>query len=180
MKYLYSILTILIIAVSVFMTACNPHTSKEIIHLQCEGLTNPLGIDQTIPHFSWQLTSTNQQTAYQILVASSKELLAEGKADLWDSDTAFAAGLTGAPSKEEMKPGQVFSGVKKKEVVKAFRVPEGTVFQGAEGHPQTADKGGAYIVKDSNGMRLVQADAFHKSYQITKQPMSMAKEKVKE
>ena len=85
MKYLYSILTILIRAVSVFMTACNPHTSKEIIHLQCEGLTNPLGIDQTIPHFSWQLTSTNQQTAYQILVASSKELLAEGKADLWDS-----------------------------------------------------------------------------------------------
>ncbi|MBR5296477.1 MAG: family 78 glycoside hydrolase catalytic domain [Parabacteroides sp.] len=85
MKYLYNILTVLTIAVSVFMTACTPHTSKEIIQLQCDGLTNPLGIDQTIPHFSWQLTSTNQQTAYQILVASNKELLAEGKADLWDS-----------------------------------------------------------------------------------------------
>lgn len=91
-----------------------------------------------------------------------------GKADLWDSDTAFAAGLTGAPAKEDIKPGKIFSGVKKKEVVQAIKVPEGAVFEGAEGKPQTADKGGAYIIKDSNGMRLIQAGAFAKSYQITK------------
>lgn len=93
-----------------------------------------------------------------------------GKADLWDSDTAFAAGLTGAPAKEDIKPGKIFSGVKKKEMVQAVKVPQGTVFEGAEGQPQTADKGGAYIIKDSKGIRLIQADAFAKAYQITKMP----------
>ena len=101
-----------------------------------------------------------------------------GKADLWDSDTAFAAGLTGAPAKEDIKPGQVFSGVKKKEVVQAFQVKEGEKFPGADGEPQTAEKGGAYIIKDSAGMRLIQADAFAKAYQITKMPKAMSKEKV--
>ena len=56
--------------------------------LQCEELDNPLGIDNTSPHFSWLLQSEEQeckQTAYQILVASSEKFLSEGKADLWDS-----------------------------------------------------------------------------------------------
>ena len=97
-----------------------------------------------------------------------------GKADLWDADVAFAASLKGAPAKEDIKPGKVFSGVKKKEVVQAVRVPEGTKF---ESRDQVADKGGAYIVKDSKGMRLVQADAFAKSYQITQMPKAMTKEK---
>lgn len=95
-----------------------------------------------------------------------------GKADLWDSDISFAAGLTGAPAKENIKPGKIFSGVKKKEVVQAVKVPEGAVFEGAEGQPQTADKGGAYIIKDSKGMRMIQADAFAKAYQITKMPQN--------
>lgn len=103
-----------------------------------------------------------------------------GKADLWDADTSFAAGLTGAPAKEDIKPGQVFSGVKKKEMVQAFQVKEGEVFEGAEGHPQTAGKGGAYVIKDSKGMRLIQADAFAKSYQITKMPKAMTRDYVNE
>ncbi len=56
--------------------------------LQCEALANPLAIDNTRPHFSWQLQSDKAgggQTAYQILAAGTEELLAEGKADLWDS-----------------------------------------------------------------------------------------------
>ncbi len=60
------------------------HLSK----LQCEALTCPLAIDNTAPHFSWQLQSDKAgggQTAYQILAASTEELLTEGKADLWDS-----------------------------------------------------------------------------------------------
>lgn len=52
---------------------------------------------------------------------------------------------------------------------KAFFVEPGTVFEGAVG-AQTADKQGAYIVKDSAGLRLVQADAFAKAYKITKNP----------
>ncbi|MBQ2883190.1 MAG: hypothetical protein IJE43_05375 [Alphaproteobacteria bacterium] len=56
---------------------------------------------------------------------------------------------------------------------KAFFVEPGTVFEGAVG-AQTADKYGAYIVKDSSGLRMVQADAFAKSYHITKVPKEKA------
>lgn len=37
-----------------------------------------------------------------------------GKADLWDTDVNFAAGLKDAPAKEDIKIGKVFSSVKKK------------------------------------------------------------------
>lgn len=56
--------------------------------LRCEYLTNPLGIDEPTPRLSWALASNKRgqsQTSYQILVASSKETLAEDRADLWDT-----------------------------------------------------------------------------------------------
>ena len=55
--------------------------------LKCEGLENPLGIDNVEPHFSWKLLSDKptRQVAYEILVASQESLLETGKADLWDS-----------------------------------------------------------------------------------------------
>jgi alpha-L-rhamnosidase len=59
--------------------------------LRCEYLDNPLGIDFTEPRLGWELRATDegarglQQSAYQVQAASSPELLAEGKPDLWDS-----------------------------------------------------------------------------------------------
>ena len=59
--------------------------------LRCEHLIDPLGIDTEHPRLSWELRASDPaarglaQTAYHIFVASSPELLAEGKADLWDS-----------------------------------------------------------------------------------------------
>jgi len=56
--------------------------------LRCEMLNNPEGIGTTHPRLSWQLTGDARninQTAYEILVASSPEKLSAGKADLWDS-----------------------------------------------------------------------------------------------
>ncbi len=56
--------------------------------LRCEYLENPLGIDSINPRLSWILESLQRgqyQTAYQILVATTPELLESGKADLWDS-----------------------------------------------------------------------------------------------
>jgi alpha-L-rhamnosidase len=53
-----------------------------------ESLVNPSGIDTLAPRLSWQLHSDTRgvkQSAYQVLVASSAELLATGNADLWDS-----------------------------------------------------------------------------------------------
>ncbi|GAC1661542.1 MAG: alpha-L-rhamnosidase [Ktedonobacteraceae bacterium] len=61
------------------------------VRLRCEYLENPLGIDAVQPRLSWQLEAVQvgqralRQTAYQVLVASSKELLAASTADLWDS-----------------------------------------------------------------------------------------------
>jgi alpha-L-rhamnosidase len=59
--------------------------------LRCEYLTNPLGIDELKPRLSWQCTAIDPkarglaQSAYQVVVASSPELLAKDQGDLWDS-----------------------------------------------------------------------------------------------
>lgn len=50
-------------------------------------LTNPLGIDEEVPTFSWQMTNGKRgamQTAYRITVAESKDALGDEKF-LWDS-----------------------------------------------------------------------------------------------
>ncbi len=57
-------------------------------NLRCEYAVNPVGVQVEQPLLSWNLQATNpgqRQTAYQILVAGSPDLLATGKADLWNS-----------------------------------------------------------------------------------------------
>ncbi len=56
--------------------------------LKCEYRLNPLGLDTPQPRLSWVLESPERgqrQTAYQVLAATTPELLSKGKADLWDS-----------------------------------------------------------------------------------------------
>lgn len=56
--------------------------------LRAEYLDTPLGIDETAPRLSWNLTSkTNgaSQSAYQMLVSSSQEGLHNNIGDLWDT-----------------------------------------------------------------------------------------------
>ncbi|MBN1909130.1 MAG: glycoside hydrolase family 78 protein [Pirellulales bacterium] len=55
---------------------------------RCEYLVDPIGMDVARPRLSWELTSDERgqrQTAYRVLVASSPEILAEDRGDLWDS-----------------------------------------------------------------------------------------------
>ncbi len=57
-------------------------------HLRCEYLVDPLGMDVENPRVSWVLESDmrgQKQTAYRILVAQSKAMLAQDQGDLWDS-----------------------------------------------------------------------------------------------
>ncbi len=64
------------------------------VHLECDSLLHPLGIDDPHPRFSWQLkdeTRGARQTAYQVLVASRPALLESGKADMWDSGRVESA-----------------------------------------------------------------------------------------
>ncbi|WP_175633312.1 alpha-L-rhamnosidase [Pedobacter ghigonis] len=57
-------------------------------NLKCEMLVNPLGIDVTQPRLSWEILSSKRnvtQKAYQVLVASTAEKLAQNEGDLWNS-----------------------------------------------------------------------------------------------
>lgn len=66
----------------------------DVYDLRCEGLCEPLGIDTTIPHFSWKHELEHdgqQQTAYEIQVASNRNGLEKGKADLWKSGKVVSA-----------------------------------------------------------------------------------------
>jgi alpha-L-rhamnosidase len=58
------------------------------VHLTCESLTDPLGIDEPHPRLAWQLESAERnvlQTAYRIQVASTETALEAEKPDLWDT-----------------------------------------------------------------------------------------------
>ncbi|HSQ75347.1 MAG TPA: glycoside hydrolase family 78 protein [Bacteroidota bacterium] len=59
-----------------------------IDQLRCEGLSDPLGIDAEAPRLTWQMECdlrNQMQSAYQILVASSPEMLSRDEADQWNS-----------------------------------------------------------------------------------------------
>jgi alpha-L-rhamnosidase len=58
------------------------------VYLRCEYRVEPLGIGVARPRLFWEMQDDRRgarQTAYQILVASSPDLLAADKGDLWDS-----------------------------------------------------------------------------------------------
>jgi len=58
------------------------------IELHCEHKTNPVGIDEHHPRFSWITNCSipnTSQSAYRILIASSMENLSTGSGDIWDS-----------------------------------------------------------------------------------------------
>jgi len=57
-------------------------------NLRCEYLREPVGVDTAQPRFSWVLEHAQRaelQTAYQVLVATSKDALGQDRADQWDS-----------------------------------------------------------------------------------------------
>ncbi|MDO6693309.1 family 78 glycoside hydrolase catalytic domain [Aliiglaciecola sp. 3_MG-2023] len=83
---------LLITFFSVFLTACTSELSKSRsiknltspTHLRVEGIQSPLNVHNSAPRLSWHANVTTQD-AYQVQVASSKELLSSGIPDLWDS-----------------------------------------------------------------------------------------------
>ena len=71
----------------------------EARELTCEYAADPLGLQCARPRFRWTLASEQrdqQQTAYQVLVASRPELLRPGAADRWDSGKVSAPSGTAA------------------------------------------------------------------------------------
>ena len=78
------------IAVLALLAGTISPSAAEPINLRCEYFSTPLGIDVAKPRLAWIETAgeairSQRQTGYQVLVASSPELLANDTGDLWDS-----------------------------------------------------------------------------------------------
>ena len=70
------------------LTSISRGSSAAPEQLHCEGLVNPLGIDREMPRFSWMIPPGARglaQSAYQVLVADSPEMLTADQGTLWDS-----------------------------------------------------------------------------------------------
>jgi alpha-L-rhamnosidase len=74
------------------------HSLSDFIahELKCEYLDNPLAIESSHPRLSWTLKEVDPkkqnltQRAYQIVVASNKNLLNTNKGDLWDTNKVLS------------------------------------------------------------------------------------------
>ena len=85
-------LTCFIFAAMLLAPLASLHAA-DVANLRCEYRENPLGIDVPRPRLSWVIEDRGQksenrgqrQTAYQVLVATTPELLAKDQGDLWDS-----------------------------------------------------------------------------------------------
>ena len=78
------VLLIILLALPLWLKAAD----VSVTGLRTEQMVDPMGLDTAAPRMSWRLESSQRnvmQTAYRILVASSPELLAQDKGDLWDS-----------------------------------------------------------------------------------------------
>src|SRR6478735_6409876 len=83
----------LIFAVAVMATAATrgAEPTLAIDDTRCEHLVNPLGIDARQPRLTWTLKTVDPQArglaqkAFQVLVAATKEELAQDKGTRWDS-----------------------------------------------------------------------------------------------
>lgn len=75
----------------------------EITELKCEYAKDPIGIGCVVPRLFWKVTSDGAlQTAYRVLVSSTKEKAEQENGDLWDSGkvlspTAFFTEYAGKP-----------------------------------------------------------------------------------
>jgi alpha-L-rhamnosidase len=82
-------LLILLSSISVLLLASGSAGANiALTNLRCEYRTNPLGVETLQPRLGWVITSKERgmrQSAYQVLVASSAELLKKNRGDLWDS-----------------------------------------------------------------------------------------------
>ncbi len=85
---MYRYCFILQLVLIAFLTGCSYTDSSLITDLRCENLTGPLGIGTDKPCLSWKIISEKNGTVQktcQILAASSKKLLDEKNADLWNT-----------------------------------------------------------------------------------------------
>lgn len=83
-----------------------------VITALCENKINPSGIALSNIHFSWELASDQQaqtQSAYQLVIASSKEKLAAGNYDVWNSlQVKSSESIVVKYTGNELKPAVIY------------------------------------------------------------------------
>ncbi len=69
----------------------------ELLELKTEYQDRPLALETRTPRFSWkyQQDFTGEQVNYRVLVATKKEMLSDGNADMWDSGIVASADSVG-------------------------------------------------------------------------------------
>ena len=93
----FCLLFALILLCSPFCFSSQAHVSPGpsdlvVRDITCDSTVNPLGVDDPQPRFHWTLKARDeqlrnvQQTAFQILVASSRTELDRDSADVWDTN----------------------------------------------------------------------------------------------
>ena len=92
MKLKYCIASTLLLTISACTTRQSTTATAAVVsaptHLQIQLRHNPVAVNSHHPRFGWQLPWTGygaRQTGYQIIVASSRALLAKNDGDLWNS-----------------------------------------------------------------------------------------------
>ncbi|MFC2125059.1 family 78 glycoside hydrolase catalytic domain [Bacteroidota bacterium] len=90
MKSTFFFLWMLFPAIIMTFGSCTPKKAppQSPHELKCEYFENPIGIDVVIPRLSWFVNDTlrgAEQSAYQIIVASSKDRIDAEDADIWNS-----------------------------------------------------------------------------------------------
>jgi len=76
---------VLLVSLTLF---CCGVAKGEVTHLRCEYLDAPVGIDVLKPRLSWIFESSRRgasQIAYQIIVASTADMIDKDQGDLWNS-----------------------------------------------------------------------------------------------
>lgn len=79
---------IFLIITSFFFLNGDLHAQLQVTNLRCEYGNNPLGVDISNPHLSWELQSSQTnvlQTAFRILVSDDSLQLQKNNASDWDS-----------------------------------------------------------------------------------------------
>src|SRR3954469_18843978 len=64
------------------------------VHLTCEYMENPLGIDAKQPRFAWNFTATQRnqlQSAYELLVSDNSKDIAQQKGNVWTTSKVASA-----------------------------------------------------------------------------------------
>ena len=70
------------------LVACNNNSQVKILKIKCQNLSDPVGIGDQKPTFSWIVKSDEQnerQTAYQVIVADNQQDINKNEGNVWDS-----------------------------------------------------------------------------------------------